>query len=203
MDLRAAGIMFVHRGRVLLLKRAATSRDAPNTWGLPGGHIEAGETPSEAATRETREETGYRYDGELRKLLDYDGFRCFAARIHPDDDAFEPRLNHEHTAARWASFDKLPQPLHPMFSELTAMSKRANDKLIEGKSDKARSENIATEIRAGKDPKQAAAIAYSVQRKAGGKDAAHAMDASQVRHALDAVHHAADLCLKPATSARK
>lgn len=27
-------------------------------------------------------------------------------------------------------------------------------------------ENIATEINAGKDPKQAAAIAYSVQRKA-------------------------------------
>jgi hypothetical protein len=38
--------------------------------------------------------------------------------------------------------------------------------LNEGKSDKARSENIATEIRAGKDPKQAEAIAYSVQRQA-------------------------------------
>jgi len=33
-------------------------------------------------------------------------------------------------------------------------------------SNKARSENIATEIRAGKKPKQAEAIAYSVQRKA-------------------------------------
>jgi len=38
--------------------------------------------------------------------------------------------------------------------------------LKKGKSDKARSENIATEIRAGKKPKQAEAIAYSVQRKA-------------------------------------
>lgn len=76
--------------------------------------------------------------------------------------------------------------------------------LVKSKSDKARSENIKTEITEGnKSPKQAAAIAYSVQRKAGGKDAAHAMDASQVRHALDAVHYAADLCLKPATSARK
>lgn len=36
-------------------------------------------------------------------------------------------------------------------------------------SNKARSENIATEIRAGKKPSQAAAIAYSVQRKAKGK----------------------------------
>lgn len=41
----------------------------------------------------------------------------------------------------------------------------AGDELIQGKSDQTRSENIATEIRAGKDPKQAAAIAYSVQRE--------------------------------------
>ena len=38
--------------------------------------------------------------------------------------------------------------------------------LIKSKSDKARSENISTEIKAGKSPEQAAAIAYSVQRKA-------------------------------------
>lgn len=37
-------------------------------------------------------------------------------------------------------------------------------------SKKALHQNIATEIRAGKDPKQAAAIAYSVQRNA--KDSA-------------------------------
>jgi hypothetical protein len=36
--------------------------------------------------------------------------------------------------------------------------------LIHSSSDKARSQNIATEIAAGKPPKQAAAIAYSVQR---------------------------------------
>ncbi len=34
-----------------------------------------------------------------------------------------------------------------------------------GKSKEARSENIATEIASGRDPKQAVAIAYSVQRK--------------------------------------
>lgn len=38
--------------------------------------------------------------------------------------------------------------------------------LKEGKSDKTRDENIGKEIAAGKDPKQAAAIAYSVQREA-------------------------------------
>ena len=39
------------------------------------------------------------------------------------------------------------------------------DKLIQSASEKALKENIKTEIEAGKDPKQAAAIAYSIQRK--------------------------------------
>lgn len=38
--------------------------------------------------------------------------------------------------------------------------------LIKSTSKRAIGKNIATEIRAGKDPKQAAAIAYSVQREA-------------------------------------
>lgn len=62
--------------------------------------------------------------------------------------------------------------------------------LIEGKSDKARSENIAKEIEAGKDPKQAAAIAYSVQRKA-----QHASDADPIRMAFDALDKLACDCM--------
>ena len=41
--------------------------------------------------------------------------------------------------------------------------------LSKGKSNKARGKNIKTEIAAGKSPKQAVAIAYSVQRKARSK----------------------------------
>lgn len=42
---------------------------------------------------------------------------------------------------------------------------RLKDKLIESGSKEALSKNIATEIKSGKDPKQAATIAYSVQRE--------------------------------------
>ena len=41
--------------------------------------------------------------------------------------------------------------------------------LSKGKSKKALQKNIATEVKAGKDPKQAVAIAYSVQKKAKSK----------------------------------
>jgi len=41
-------------GRVLWIKRRDTG-----WWGLPGGVIEFGETPADAAVRETFEETGY------------------------------------------------------------------------------------------------------------------------------------------------
>ena len=57
--------------------------------------------------------------------------------------------------------------------------------LIEGKSDKARSENIRTEVEAGKSPKQAEAIGYAVQRRAQhGADFARDCDMN-LRHVMD------------------
>ncbi|MBE3574076.1 MAG: NUDIX hydrolase [Firmicutes bacterium] len=49
---RAAGGVVLACGRVLVL------RHARGEWILPKGHIEAGETPEQAAAREIREETG-------------------------------------------------------------------------------------------------------------------------------------------------
>ena len=51
-----------NRGRVLLMRRASE-----DTWGIPGGGLEPGETWSEAALRECHEETGWhaRLEGVL------------------------------------------------------------------------------------------------------------------------------------------
>lgn len=54
---------------VLLLRR---HRFVTDSWGweIPGGRVDEGETPAEAAARETREETGWR-PGPVRHLFSY------------------------------------------------------------------------------------------------------------------------------------
>jgi 8-oxo-dGTP diphosphatase len=51
-----AGTVVHRRGRLLLVKRA----EAPHLglWSFPGGKVEVGESPQEAAVRETKEEVG-------------------------------------------------------------------------------------------------------------------------------------------------
>lgn len=46
-------VFVVNQGRILLVHHRKE-----NKWLAPGGHIEANETPDEAATREIKEETG-------------------------------------------------------------------------------------------------------------------------------------------------
>jgi 8-oxo-dGTP pyrophosphatase MutT (NUDIX family) len=50
------------RGCFLLTKRAPTLRAHTGQWALPGGRLDAGETPLAAALRELQEEVGLRLD---------------------------------------------------------------------------------------------------------------------------------------------
>lgn len=51
-------IIINDNNQILLVKRATTSRNYPNTWGLVSGWIECNETAAEACKREAREEIG-------------------------------------------------------------------------------------------------------------------------------------------------
>lgn len=72
----AGGVVFDERGCVLLQKRGGSGK-----WGFPGGAIELGETPEEAAIRELKEETGL--DVMVESLL---GIYCDSDVKYPNGD---------------------------------------------------------------------------------------------------------------------
>jgi 8-oxo-dGTP diphosphatase len=45
-------------GQILLCRRTAQRQHYPSVWGLPGGHVEAGEAAEQALVRELAEELG-------------------------------------------------------------------------------------------------------------------------------------------------
>ena len=56
-------------GKVLLQKRSANKRFAPNKWGLCAGHVDANESLEDAAIREIKEEVGL--DVTPKELIPY------------------------------------------------------------------------------------------------------------------------------------
>ena len=57
-QMEVVGCFLEHGDKILLLHRQDTTSQG-NLWGTPGGKLEKGETPSQAAIRETKEETGF------------------------------------------------------------------------------------------------------------------------------------------------
>jgi len=94
----AGAVVRDKEGRLLLVRRG--HEPALGTWSLPGGRIEPGETPEQAAAREVLEETGLEVQvGDLLQTVDiWGGYRVhdFAATVvggelHAGDDASDVR----------------------------------------------------------------------------------------------------------------
>ncbi|MEJ3658136.1 NUDIX domain-containing protein [Actinomycetes bacterium KLBMP 9759] len=124
----AAGLLLVHgdpsgRQWVLLQLRGRINEHA-GTWGIPGGAVERGETPAQAAVRETLEETGLvqyaDYTLADRRYVDRHGDWTFTTELARSDTRQKPKLprgvRHETARVAWFPLDRLPRHLHPAFA---------------------------------------------------------------------------------------
>lgn len=106
----AAVLLFVIRGGEALLIRKKRGLGAGKI-NAPGGRIEPGETPEQAAVRETREEVGVaveapRRRGSLRFQFT-DGYALSCQVLSSDGCSGEPHETDE-AIPRWAPLDALP-----------------------------------------------------------------------------------------------
>lgn len=102
-----SAVVYAERGdEILLLQRAAGSALA-GQWFLPGGMVEPGELPEEAARRELFEEAGVEIDGGLEIIgcypmfvYGYDTLQIsYRGRVAGGSDVV---VSNEHDGARWA-----------------------------------------------------------------------------------------------------
>ena len=112
MAIFGSGIMFRQGKFVFLIQRSDDG-----AWCQPGGTVEPGELPIDAARREVLEEVGYQYDGPLTPHSVYGDYLTFRAEV---PERFEAKLNDESLAAGWFHIDDLPKPLHQPFAEMLA-----------------------------------------------------------------------------------
>ena len=86
------------------------------SWGLVGGGVEFGESPSVALQREIVEEIGaivFNKIIPLEKFTSENKTFEYHTYLIVVEDEFVPQLNDEHRGYAWTSISDHPKPLHP------------------------------------------------------------------------------------------
>ncbi|MBI5825241.1 MAG: NUDIX domain-containing protein [Chloroflexi bacterium] len=106
----AANVAIIHEGKILL-----TKREDFETWILPGGGVEDGESIAQAAIRETKEETGLDVEltglvGVYSRLSNMSPVHAILFTARPIGGEIKCQEG-ETIAVEWFAFDELPSPL--------------------------------------------------------------------------------------------
>ncbi len=106
-----SALFIEHENRILLLHRQE-AKSQGNLWGIPGGKVEKGETPLQAAIREVKEETGYDFSNQPIDHLgtvyieytkeDHFIYHMFRTRSFGDPSAVKINFN-EHKGFTWVT----------------------------------------------------------------------------------------------------
>ena len=116
---KSAGVILKHGDEVLLCKRGP-KETFPNIWSIPGGGIENGESPGQAAIREFHEETNIEITTDLDLVGIIDKFNEDGTKrgnmfvfLQNTKEKKEPDLDkathgHEHTDCRYFKKDEIP-----------------------------------------------------------------------------------------------
>ncbi len=103
-----AGCLPVSEGRLLLLRRAIEPQRG--RWTFPGGYVNLGELPQEAALRETREEVGL--EAHIERLLgvyaDPEAAAVVVIAYLASVDGASPVLSAEALEARFFAPEEIP-----------------------------------------------------------------------------------------------
>jgi 8-oxo-dGTP pyrophosphatase MutT (NUDIX family) len=108
-------IYCINTNRYLFLLRSGSRFS--DTWSIPGGKIEAGESIIDALKRELAEEINFNISNQ--KLIPLETYtaanQAFAYHtfIIVVDREFIPELNNEHKAYAWTGITDVPKPIHP------------------------------------------------------------------------------------------
>jgi 8-oxo-dGTP pyrophosphatase MutT (NUDIX family) len=105
-----ANVVLVDNGKILLLLRSGGWKTG--FWGPPGGGADKGETPKQAAVRETFEESGLRIRPDDLKLLIQRTKHDYGMIYFYITDKFSGKgvaLSHEHSGFSWVDMKRIDE----------------------------------------------------------------------------------------------
>lgn len=113
---RSARCILVSKGRYLLAQHNNYLPETIGKWGLPGGKLDEGESPAEAARREIEEEFGITGLGEVTEIGDWEYrgamHKVFSVGI-PEDDLQDLIYDqNEILDIKWCAFDEVQKMHH-------------------------------------------------------------------------------------------